>query len=65
MSDQARPPLMTLQQVAEALNVSTQSVRLYIRQGRIPRIAGMGAIRIRPEDLDAFTSNTGTTHEKA
>ena len=56
---------MTLQQVAEALNVSTQSVRLYIKQGRIPRIAGIGAVRIRPEDVDAFTSKTGTTYEKA
>lgn len=48
--DQA--PRLTIQDVAEARNVSTTTVRRWIREGRLPAVRlGPQIIRVRPCDL--------------
>jgi excisionase family DNA binding protein len=48
------PPL-TVPQVAARLNVSESHVKELVREGRLPKIANLGAaIRITPDVLDAF-----------
>jgi excisionase family DNA binding protein len=48
------PPL-TVRQVAARLNVSESHVKELVREGKLPKIANLGAtIRITPAALDAF-----------
>lgn len=44
----------TLQEVAEILQVTTDSVKNYIREGSLKKIPGMGAIRISSKELTRF-----------
>jgi excisionase family DNA binding protein len=45
---------LTPEQAADALGLHAQTVRAYIRSGKLPamRVAGERAIRIRREDLE-------------
>ena len=47
---------VTPEQAADVLHVHVQTIRDYIRSGRLPafRLAGERAIRIRPADLEAL-----------
>jgi excisionase family DNA binding protein len=47
------PPL-TVGQVAARLNVSESYVKTLVQEGRLPKIANIGPIRITPAVLDAF-----------
>ena len=51
--------LLTVQDVAERLQVAERTVRLWMREGRIrgKNLGGRAGWRIRPEDLDAFIDN--------
>lgn len=56
-----QPVLLTVRDVAHRLQLSIASVYVMIRQGALiaHRLGGRnGAIRIRPEDLDAFLEST-------
>jgi excisionase family DNA binding protein len=49
------------EQAAEALGLHAQTVRAYIRSGKLPamRVAGERAIRIRREDLEKVLEPLG------
>jgi excisionase family DNA binding protein len=56
-ADQATafPEWMTIEQVAEWLQVSTKTIRRYIESGSLPAVnLGGRAIRIRRQDLEAW-----------
>jgi excisionase family DNA binding protein len=55
-SDTASDSLFTVNRVAESLTVSTRSVRRLLQTGALPHIRLGRAIRIRPEDLEAYTA---------
>ncbi len=49
------PEWLTVEQVAEWLQVSTKTIRRYIEDGSLPAVnLGGRAIRIRRQDLDAW-----------
>jgi excisionase family DNA binding protein len=51
----AEERLLTVNQVAERLQVHQMSVRRWIKGGRLPGVrVGTRTIRVREEDLDAF-----------
>ncbi len=52
--DRAR--MLTVDEVAEKLALSTKSIRRAIADGDLPHHRFGGAIRISPEDLDAYRS---------
>ena len=54
MSD---PVLMTLDEAAERLLVSRRTVERAIAAGRLSRIKIGKAVRIHPDDLDAYVSD--------
>jgi excisionase family DNA binding protein len=57
---------MSPEQAAEALGLHAQTVRAYIRSGKLPamRVAGERAIRIRREDLDKVLEPLNSKGEK-
>jgi len=55
-------PLLTVQQAAAFLNVTTRTARRMIKDGRLPAIRLGRMVRIRPEDLAALV--TGQTRTK-
>lgn len=60
------PKLLTVQEVAEYLRVSDQTVRRYIKEGRIKALKiNRRDIRIPEEDAQAFMEqlSTGVAHE--
>ncbi|MGH2872937.1 MAG: helix-turn-helix domain-containing protein [Solirubrobacteraceae bacterium] len=48
------PPLLTVPQVAEAFQVTAQTIRNWIDQGVLPAVRVGRAFRIRPADVDAL-----------
>jgi excisionase family DNA binding protein len=47
--------LLTVEQVAEILQLSTVQVYRYLKDGRLPKVKlGRRAVRVRPEDLERF-----------
>lgn len=46
--------LLTVKDVASELNVTEQSVRRWIKQGKLQRIKLSKSIRIAPEELQRF-----------
>ncbi len=52
---------LTVQKVADRLDVSEQTVRRWLRSGELPGvlIADRAGYRIRPRDLDAFLRARG------
>lgn len=58
--------LLTIEEVAKILRVSTRSVNRYIESGRL-KASKIGVWRIKQSDLDAFleqTSNAKTKRKK-
>jgi excisionase family DNA binding protein len=52
------PEWLTIEQVAEWLQVSTRTIRRYIEDGSLPAVnLGGRAIRIRRQDLEAWLEN--------
>jgi excisionase family DNA binding protein len=52
------PEWMTVEQVAEWLQVSTKTIRRYIEDGSLPAVnLGGRAIRIRRQDLEVWLQN--------
>jgi excisionase family DNA binding protein len=50
--------LLTLEEVAKALQVSVRSVRRYIDSGQLKATrVGTRLLRVRPSDLEAFLSS--------
>ncbi len=50
-----QPEWLTIEQVADWLQVSTNTIRRYIEDGSLPAVnLGGRAIRIRRQDLDAW-----------
>ncbi len=55
MPDTPPPEWLTVEQVAEWLQVSTKTIRRYIEAGTLPAVnLGGRAIRIRREDIEAW-----------
>ena len=52
---------LTVQKVADRLDVSEQTVRRWLRSGELPGvlIADRAGYRIRPRDLDGFLRSRG------
>lgn len=49
------PALLKAQDVADRLNTSAETVRRWVREKRLPAvILPSGAVRFRPEDVDAL-----------
>lgn len=54
-------PLLTARDVAERLNLSTETILEWIRRGELPAFRLGRAIRIREDDLDAWLQARATT----
>lgn len=58
----AQEPLLTAPQVAELLSVSAETVRSWVKQGRITHIVlPSGAPRFRRSDIDAILEGSTST----
>lgn len=57
-------PLLTPDDAARTLGVHIQTIRAYIRSGKLPafRVAGERAIRIRRDDLNALLEHLSVMH---
>lgn len=55
--------LLTIEEVAEILRVSTRSVTRYIESGRL-RASKIGVWRIKQSDLDVFLNETSNRNKK-
>jgi len=55
--------LLTIEEVAEILRVSTRSVTRYIESGRL-KASKIGVWRIKQSDLDAFLNQTSNIKNK-
>ncbi|MBI2443698.1 MAG: helix-turn-helix domain-containing protein [Candidatus Magasanikbacteria bacterium] len=55
--------LLTIEEVAEILRVSTRSVNRYIESGRL-KASKIGVWRIKQSDLDAFLEQTSNVKPK-
>lgn len=51
-----REQWLTVAQIAERLQVHPETVRRWLRDGRLPgrNFGGKGGYRVRPQDLEAF-----------
>ena len=47
-------PLLTVREAAEKLNVSTDSIRRWMRQGDLNKFTVAGGIRLKKSDVTAF-----------
>ncbi len=58
--------MLTVEEVAELLALSTKSIRRAIADGLLPHFRFGGAIRVAPEDLDAYRNRSrGGTARKS
>jgi len=55
--------LLTIEEVAEILRVSTRSVNRYIESGRL-KASKIGVWRIKQSDLDTFLEQTSNVKPK-
>ncbi len=55
---------LTTEEAAEYLQVTTDTVRRYIREGRLKAMQLGRGYRIRLEDLDAFLAGNGSDREQ-
>jgi excisionase family DNA binding protein len=62
LPDLNRPQLLTVEQVATVLQVSTRHVENLIAQGKIRKVPNLGrSVRIAPTDVLAFISAAQTS----
>lgn len=59
-SSPASQRLLTVEEVAERLQISTYGVRDRVLYGAIPHVRLGHSIRVRPVDVDAYTDRYGT-----
>ena len=57
MSNKQEDKLLTIEEVAEILRVSSRSVNRYIESGRL-KASKLGVWRIKQSDLDKFLEET-------
>ena len=57
MSNKQEDKLLTIEEVAEILRVSSRSVNRYIESGRL-KASKLGVWRIKQSDLDRFLEET-------
>jgi len=66
LPDLNRPQLLTVEQVAAVLQVSTRHVENLIAHGKIRKVPNLGrSVRIAPADVLAFIGATQTNAEVA
>lgn len=58
--EQARPRLLTVQEVAEMLRVSNMTVYRLVRSGELRALQIGKSYRLREEDVDAFIASRFT-----
>lgn len=51
-------PLLTVRQAAERANVNEETMRRLIHSGRLPALKVAGALRIDPDELEAYLYGT-------
>ncbi len=63
MSNRSTEKLLTIEEVAEILRVSTRSVIRYIEAGRL-KASKLGVWRIKQSDLNTFLEETSNVKRK-
>jgi len=63
MTNKQEDKLLTIEEVAEILRVSSRSVNRYIESGRL-KASKLGVWRIKQADLDRFLEETSNTRSK-
>lgn len=63
MSDESHEKLLTIEEVAEALRVSTRSVTRYIESRKL-RASKIGVWRIKQSDFDTFLDVTSNVKKE-
>lgn len=63
MVNKPEDKLLTIEEVAEILRVSSRSVNRYIESGRL-KASKLGVWRIKRSDLDAFLEQTSNIKKK-
>jgi len=63
MSNKQEDKLLTIEEVAEILRVSSRSVNRYIESGRL-KASKLGVWRIKQSDLDRFLEETSNQKQK-
>jgi excisionase family DNA binding protein len=63
MPNEPTEKLLTIEEVAKILRVSTRSVNRYIELGKL-KASKIGVWRIKQSDLNAFLENTSNTKKK-
>ena len=63
MSNTQEDKLLTIEEVAEILRVSSRSVNRYIESGRL-KASKLGVWRIKQSDLDRFLEETSNIRKK-
>lgn len=63
MSNSQEDKLLTIEEVAEILRVSSRSVNRYIESGRL-KASKLGVWRIKRSDLDKFLEETSNVNTK-
>ena len=59
-----KPQYLTLEQVAEALQLQVETIRRYVRAGELKAARFGRRYRVRPEELDRFVRMKEETDEK-
>ena len=63
MTNKQEDKLLTIEEVAETLRVSSRSVNRYIESGRL-KASKLGVWRIKQSDLDRFLEETSNQKRK-
>jgi len=63
MTNKQEDKLLTIEEVAEILRVSSRSVNRYIESGRL-KASKLGVWRIKQSDLDRFLEETSNQKQK-
>ena len=63
MTNKQEDKLLTIEEVAEILRVSSRSVNRYIESGRL-KASKLGVWRIKQSDLDKFLEETSNQKSK-
>jgi len=63
MTNKQEDKLLTIEEVAEILRVSSRSVNRYIESGRL-KASKLGVWRIKQSDLDRFLEETSNQKRK-